>query len=221
MAGDMNDRWRRGQDSSGRLLALPAIAVMATLVMVLASCGASGKNSASAPTAAIPSTTAATTSLPDTTTTSTTPTTVASSTTVAPAPTLPPPPATSPPPAPTAPPAGREVYGLDAFQLPSGNIQCIVVDDYVGCEIGNRTWDPPPYPDDCEGEWGDRVEMEATSPPGFACHGDTVRGNYPVLGYGTTAVAGPFRCASAKSGLTCTRNDGRGFSLARGSYRIF
>lgn len=95
------------------------------------------------------------------------------------------------------------------------------MDDFVGCEISNRTWDAPPFPDDCEGEWGDRIEMEAASPPRFGCHGDTVRGDWPVLAYGTTAVSGPISCTSTRSGLTCTRTDGRGFSLSRGSYRIF
>ena len=188
---------------------------MASLLMVLTGCGASGGSSESATSSSTPSTTSpppsSSTSPPD-------PTTTVTSTTAAVATS---PPATNPPATTTAPPANRVVRDLDAFQLPSGNIECILMDDYVGCEIGNRSWDPPPWPADCDGEWGDRVEMDAVDWPRFGCHGDTVRGNWPVLGYGTTAVRGPFSCTSAKSGLTCTRSDGRGFSLARGSYRIF
>ena len=214
----MSNRWRGREHPNGRQhRPWSALGAFAALLIVLAGCGASGGSSESATSSSTSSTASSTTSLPDSTT-SITPATVASSTTVAV--TTAPPPPTNPPPT-TAPPANRVVYDLDSFQLPSGNIQCILMDDYVGCEIGNRTWDPPQRPAGCDGEWGDRVEMDADGWPRFGCHGDTVRGDWPVLGYGTTAVTGPFSCTSAKSGLTCTRSNGHGFSLARGSYRIF
>ena len=43
----------------------------------------------------------------------------------------------------------------------------------------------------------------------------------PVLAYGQTWVRGPFTCQSRKTGLTCRRTDGRGFSLSRAGVRVF
>lgn len=42
-----------------------------------------------------------------------------------------------------------------------------------------------------------------------------------VLAYEQTWRAGPFECLSRKAGLTCRRNDGRGFTLSRAKVATF
>lgn len=42
-----------------------------------------------------------------------------------------------------------------------------------------------------------------------------------VLAYGQEWSRGPFTCQSRKTGLTCRRNDGRGFSLSRAGVKVF
>jgi len=41
-----------------------------------------------------------------------------------------------------------------------------------------------------------------------------------VFPYGTQWSQAPFTCRSAQSGLTCTREDGRGFQMARAGVRL-
>ena len=41
-----------------------------------------------------------------------------------------------------------------------------------------------------------------------------------TLGYGDTWRRGPFSCTSARTGLTCSRRDGPGFSLSRSKVTV-
>ena len=114
-----------------------------------------------------------------------------------------------------------------SFQSPSGNIACLVFagDNGAGsamCEIGNHTYMKPPpagcpYPG-----WGDRVEMDQGSAPGWVCHGDTMIGTaLATLPYGQTRAAGPISCDSETSGVTCTDSStGHFFRLSSESYQL-
>lgn len=42
-----------------------------------------------------------------------------------------------------------------------------------------------------------------------------------TLAYGATWTRGPFSCEAAKTGLTCRRQDGRGFTVSRAAIRTF
>ena len=57
----------------------------------------------------------------------------------------------------------------------------------------------------------------------FVCAGDTALvpdGN--PLPYGESIAAGPLRCESAESGITCRDTEtGKGFSISRDAYQLF
>jgi hypothetical protein len=110
------------------------------------------------------------------------------------------------------------------FKTPSGNIGCIYSTgpDYLRCDIGSGLKPRPPHPQDCEGEYGDSVSMSRTSRPRYVCHGDTARDpRAKAVAYGRSITVGPFRCASAVTGLTCRNASGHGWFLSRQSYRLF
>lgn len=115
------------------------------------------------------------------------------------------------------------------FQVPSGNIACYLgpaaqggTDGSVGCEIGAHTYTPPPRPQDCHLDWGDRFYLGQGDPVKVSCHGDTLRtGDLPTLDYGETAFSGAIRCGIETTGVTCTdTSTGHFFHISRDSYRL-
>lgn len=110
------------------------------------------------------------------------------------------------------------------FITPSGNIWCLVSDGVDGtngvvCEIREHTYTPPPKPTDCPLAWGDRVSLEPGSAPEVHCHGDTIfEPGTPTLPYGQARSAGPIRCESQPTGVTCTEaTTGHFFRISRES----
>ena len=125
------------------------------------------------------------------------------------------------PPAPSAMPAQ-----MHSFHTPSGNIGCMA-GNFEGtwelrCDIsgGVQEWRGGRQ-QDCDLDSGDSIGLNATGRPYWVCHGDTVMGMGPVLGYGRSWSAGPFTCTSARTGVTCRNRVGRGFSMSRQGYRFF
>lgn len=121
-----------------------------------------------------------------------------------------------------APTAEREVHEFTGFISPTGNVACMIGIDLARCDIIDRAWSPPPRPADCEFDYGQGIEIIAGRPPSFVCAGDTAFGAEEVLAYGDAITAGPLRCESAESGVTCRDSGtGHGFSLGRAAYRFF
>jgi hypothetical protein len=125
--------------------------------------------------------------------------------------------------------ARADTDGAFAFQTPSGNIACSVepaerggTDGFVGCEIGEHTYSPPPRPPACHQAWGDRLTLAQGGQPELHCHGDTMRGaDLPTLDYGETAFSGAIRCSIEPAGITCTdTSTGHFFRLSRESYEL-
>jgi hypothetical protein len=115
---------------------------------------------------------------------------------------------------------------LQSFQTPSGNIACMA-DDVDGngrwelrCDVAQRDWRGPSARD-CELDSGDALGMSATGRPYWVCHGDTVLGSGPVLGYGSTWRGGGVTGSCAREGVTCRNRAQHGFFLSRASYRVF
>lgn len=120
------------------------------------------------------------------------------------------------------PPADRVVSELTMFASPTGNIGCAIDQRSVRCDIGDRDWSPPPKPSGCDLDYGQGITLEAGSAPEFVCAGDTTLGAGEVLPYGQSIAAGLLRCESAATGMTCTDTEtGRGFMLAKESYKLF
>lgn len=122
---------------------------------------------------------------------------------------------------------GRAPVGwqqLHSFHAPSGNIGCMAVNDggrwELRCDIGEKEWSGPAARD-CELDSGDSMGMNAAGRPYAVCHGDTVLGQGAALAYGATWRAGPFTCTSQRTGVTCRNRAQHGFTLSRGSYRVF
>ena len=119
-------------------------------------------------------------------------------------------------------PVDREVYELTGFLSPSGNVGCKIAPAGVGCNILERDWSPPPRPADCRWDY-ERIAISPGEPAHFVCAGDSARDSAdPPLAYGEAITAGPIRCESAQSGVTCRDvESGRGFSISREAYQLF
>lgn len=117
--------------------------------------------------------------------------------------------------------AAREVDGSYLFMMPSGNIGCHLDPEFARCDIGAKSWEPPPKPDDCELDWGSGLVVDAEDVT-FGCSGDTVLGGSEVLPYGDAVRSGDFICESASANVRCRHEPtGHGFTLARERYTTF
>jgi len=112
--------------------------------------------------------------------------------------------------------------GAIEFTTPSGNIGCI----YIPAG-GTKVYQPrdggpelscdrpePKYVHVTLAKSGNAKQI--VNPGEQGCCSDTNK-----LGYGQRWSGGPFTCESALSGLTCKRNDGRGFSISRAAIKLF
>ena len=112
------------------------------------------------------------------------------------------------------------------FHAPSGNIQCaIMTGDYnsARCDVMEVTkMSFPTQPADCDLDWGHAFEVGSTGAGAPACAGDTVADPSGfVLGYGQSFSKGGFTCQSEKTGMTCTNEEGHGFSVAKAAQKVF
>ncbi|PAX52254.1 DUF6636 domain-containing protein [Brunnivagina elsteri] len=104
----------------------------------------------------------------------------------------------------------------DSFKTPTGNIFCSMQDKYLRCDILKNSAKLPPQPKDCNLDWGNAFALEIRGKGVRACHGDTiVDPNYPVLEYGKTWKRNGFTCTSRSTGLTCTKQDKKGWQLSK------
>ncbi|MBI5337088.1 hypothetical protein EV589_4793 [Mycobacterium sp. BK558] len=120
----------------------------------------------------------------------------------------------------TAAPAAADIVG---FTSPSGNIGCMLEDDYVRCDIAARNWAPPPRPADCPDVtgYGQGIALQSTGSARFVCAGDTALNSGPALPYGHSRSSAAIDCTSEQSGVRCTNSDGHGFRLSREEYALF
>jgi hypothetical protein len=114
----------------------------------------------------------------------------------------------------------------DGFQSPSKNIACMYF-EYDGhkalrCDVGDKSWTPPPKPANCEQDWGNSFEVQARGTAGGSCTGDTQIGQpLAVLPYGEVWQRSGITCKSEQSGVTCFNADRHGFSLSRAKWDVF
>ncbi|MGD9620325.1 MAG: DUF6636 domain-containing protein [Mycolicibacterium sp.] len=120
----------------------------------------------------------------------------------------------------TAPAAASDVVG---FTSPSGNIGCMLSDDFLRCDIAVRDWSPPPRPADCPDstDYGQGIMLHPTGSASFVCAGDTALGDAPTLPYGQYQAGGGMSCNSEPSGMRCSNSDGHGFTISQQSYTLF
>ena len=107
------------------------------------------------------------------------------------------------------------------FVSPSKNIGCSLSETGARCDIGDRSWAPPPKPVSCQLDYGQGVTVVGTSPATLTCAGDTVLVGDVTLDYGHLVTRGDFECRSAKSGMSCRNvKTNHGFSLAKEKYTL-
>ncbi len=99
---------------------------------------------------------------------------------------------------------------------------CLIDMDYVRCAIGDKDWSAPPRPAECEGDYGYNIALESGGRAEFVCVGDSVLGQGDALSQGESIAAGPLRCDSAESRITCRNvESGQGFSMPRDACELF
>lgn len=119
------------------------------------------------------------------------------------------------------PPASQAPQDQVQFASPSGNIGCVLSSAGARCDIAERSWEPPPKPESCTGDWGQGLTVTGDAPT-FVCAGDSVLGSGEKLAYGKTLQRGDYSCLSEKDGMRCQNTkSGRGFVVARASYAVF
>ncbi len=123
----------------------------------------------------------------------------------------------------SAAPVSAQESGIDTFQTPSGNTQCLYdrSQKALRCTVLNSTAKLTPKPADCDLDWGSDVEINATGRPGHVCAGDTIQGHYRTVKYGVTWRNGPFSCTPATTGLTCRNLSKHGFTISKAKQRFF
>jgi hypothetical protein len=110
----------------------------------------------------------------------------------------------------------------ERFQSPTRNIGCAITKQGVRCDIGERSWDPPPKPRSCELDWGHGLQLRRRGSARFVCAGDTTLGVGRVLRYGSSIRVGRFRCVSRRKGIRCANSRNRhGFFLSRARVEWF
>jgi hypothetical protein len=78
----------------------------------------------------------------------------------------------------------------------------------------------PKRPADCDLDWQPVASISTRGRATiFSCAGDTLQGDYPTVGYGSTWKRGTIVCTVAKTGVTCKNRSKFGFLVSRGSIK--
>jgi len=103
-----------------------------------------------------------------------------------------------------------QVGAFCGFYSPSHRIDCEI-------DTGGRTGPDSVYCKTLEPARSASMDDHGTvtTCSGPSCVGDAAEGT-PTLAYGQTVSLGPFRCSSARTGVTCTAAQGRGFVISTG-----
>ena len=117
-------------------------------------------------------------------------------------------------------PAVTDVTEATTFRSPTGNISCLLDQEYARCDIVEYAYVPPPAAD-CELDYGQTVELSSEE-ASFTCAGDTVADpDAATLAYGSALRSANVLCTSEQDGVRCRHLlSGTGFRLSRGSFDL-
>lgn len=121
-------------------------------------------------------------------------------------------------------PTATDDHQYENFVTPRGNIRCSIASapegESVRCDIGDKQWEAPPRPEDCEFDWGSSLYL-GKEQSGFDCVSDAIDPVEP-LPYGQTRTLRRITCTSRETGVRCQHLDSRrGFELSRARYSLF
>lgn len=118
---------------------------------------------------------------------------------------------------------GRFGTDLARFATPSRNIACQLSAESARCDVAQRSWQTPPKPADCAGDYGGGATLSGSGSGALTCAGDTVADpSLVVLDYGQGVRFDDVVCVSRETGLRCQNTaTGHGFRVARASYDLF
>lgn len=118
--------------------------------------------------------------------------------------------------------------GAVSFQSPTGNILCVGDTKYtqgVECYIQEINRTTIKRPSGCLLDWGHTFFVGRKGGGQVSCHGDVPESasmsDYQTLAYGKTITGKGWACSSAKTGMTCTNQSGRGFLVSKSGQRVF
>jgi hypothetical protein len=126
--------------------------------------------------------------------------------------------------------AGAQAATIPGFRSPSGNISCALVATpaTLFCSITQSSYAQRLEarclrPDGSGVDWHG-FELGAARKGAVTCSGGalvmgTIR--YTTAAYGTTWRRGPFRCASARGGITCRAAANHGLFISRATWRVW
>jgi hypothetical protein len=113
-----------------------------------------------------------------------------------------------------------------SFTSPSGNIRCQIQDTGVAsarCDLDVTRQSFTERPAGCEGVWGTSFAVLPQGPGIVNCATRTIErdGVATVLPYGASIGFAGIVCQSEETGMTCTNEDGGGFSIRRAEQRVY
>ncbi len=129
---------------------------------------------------------------------------------------------TTPPPAEgtTAPP--EPAVPITRFVSPSGNIACIISEQFARCDVAEKSWDAGPPPAACTSTYGQGVVVSVDGPAVVCAKDSLVGAGGGTLAYGRDVTVGDYTCASSEAGMRCAQaSTGFGFSVSRRAYTFF
>jgi hypothetical protein len=120
------------------------------------------------------------------------------------------------------PPSAHPPAHLAAFRTSNRGIGCRLGNGVARCDIGNRTWTPPPKPASCALAFGQGLTVGPSGSAAFVCAGDTaLNASGPVIANGNDDAIGSVTCQVRNVGVTCFDHGGRGFFIGKTGYTTF
>jgi hypothetical protein len=105
------------------------------------------------------------------------------------------------------------------FQLPSGNLGCLMQATFVRCDIQLQTYGLPPKPPSCQGIYGKSIRFDKKRKSELLCAADSLLPAAETIEPDTAVIVERMRCIVLEFGVTCYDTEsGYGFTLSRNEY---
>lgn len=106
-----------------------------------------------------------------------------------------------------------------SFQMPSGNIGCVMSEESVLCAIRSFDYQPPDVAG-CTADTGVAFRLDSAGTAHVCSTGTPEFGDAAQLPYGESRTVGEFTCTSSEAGISCSNAAGQEFSLRRADFAL-